>query len=128
MRLLTAIPYRLVSAVQCGAAQRTGLRMLATATQARSSGPVDERESKEIYTTIGIDPNEPKFDKILIANRDRHTFVYTAYVITAAELFRITSWGLFVLIMNFITLPCVSYIETVVVSLEGTEKGGGGSK
>ncbi|CAJ0608481.1 unnamed protein product [Cylicocyclus nassatus] len=69
MRLLTAIPYRLVSAVQCGAAQRTGLRMLATATQAKSSGPVDERESKEIYTTIGIDPNEPKFDKILIANR-----------------------------------------------------------
>lgn len=31
--------------------------------------PIDERESKEIYTTCPIDPSEPHFDKILIANR-----------------------------------------------------------
>ncbi|CAD6189132.1 unnamed protein product [Caenorhabditis auriculariae] len=38
-------------------------------THAKSGRPVDEREGKEIYTTIGIDYDEPKFDKILIANR-----------------------------------------------------------
>ncbi|KJH46335.1 putative acetyl-CoA carboxylase, biotin carboxylase subunit [Dictyocaulus viviparus] len=31
--------------------------------------PVDDREGKEIYTTCPIDLDEPKFDKILIANR-----------------------------------------------------------
>uniref|UniRef100_A0A0K0DJK0 Propionyl-CoA carboxylase alpha chain, mitochondrial n=1 Tax=Angiostrongylus cantonensis TaxID=6313 RepID=A0A0K0DJK0_ANGCA len=33
------------------------------------SRPIDEREAKEIYTTCPIDPDEPKFEKILIANR-----------------------------------------------------------
>ncbi|CAI5455351.1 unnamed protein product [Caenorhabditis angaria] len=43
---------------------------VASAASARTSGvPVDQREGKEIYTTVGIDYNEPKFDKILIANR-----------------------------------------------------------
>ncbi|EYC05257.1 hypothetical protein Y032_0083g1666 [Ancylostoma ceylanicum] len=70
MRLLSAIPYRLVSTLQCGSAQQTGLRMLATAAAAKkAAGPIDERESKEIYTTVSIDPSEPKFEKILIANR-----------------------------------------------------------
>ncbi|CAB3400343.1 unnamed protein product [Caenorhabditis bovis] len=36
---------------------------------ARHDLPPDNREGKEIYTTVGIDYDEPKFDKILIANR-----------------------------------------------------------
>ena len=30
---------------------------------------MDLREGREVYVTDPIDPNEPKFDKILIANR-----------------------------------------------------------
>ncbi|CAP34639.1 Protein CBR-PCCA-1 [Caenorhabditis briggsae] len=44
-------------------------RKNATAAATRPGVPRDEREGKEIYTTVGIDHNEPKFDKILIANR-----------------------------------------------------------
>uniref|UniRef100_A0A8R1I3K2 Propionyl-CoA carboxylase alpha chain, mitochondrial n=1 Tax=Caenorhabditis japonica TaxID=281687 RepID=A0A8R1I3K2_CAEJA len=44
-------------------------RGIATAAATRPGIPLDEREGKEIYTTIQIDHDEPKFDKILIANR-----------------------------------------------------------
>ncbi|KAF1748353.1 hypothetical protein GCK72_024820 [Caenorhabditis remanei] len=43
--------------------------LAASAAATRPGVPRDEREGKEIYTTVGIDHNEPKFDKILIANR-----------------------------------------------------------
>ncbi|KAK6035269.1 hypothetical protein COOONC_27234 [Cooperia oncophora] len=71
MRLLSALPYRLVSALQYGASQAYGVRLLCTAPRVirETSGPLDERENKEIYTTCPIDLNEPRFDKILIANR-----------------------------------------------------------
>nr|CDJ96691.1 Carbamoyl phosphate synthase domain containing protein [Haemonchus contortus] len=72
MRLLSALPYRLASSVHLyGSSHSAGARLLCTAPRVlrETTGAVDERESKEIYTTCSIDPDEPKFEKILIANR-----------------------------------------------------------
>ncbi|VDO43814.1 unnamed protein product [Haemonchus placei] len=72
MRLLSALPYRLASSVHLyGSSHSAGVRLLCTAPRVlrETTGAVDERESKEIYTTCSIDPDEPKFEKILIANR-----------------------------------------------------------
>ncbi|PAV70230.1 hypothetical protein WR25_18572 [Diploscapter pachys] len=40
-----------------------------TVAAAKKNEIVDVREDRDIYTTAPIDPKEPKFDKILIANR-----------------------------------------------------------
>ncbi|VDL83552.1 unnamed protein product [Nippostrongylus brasiliensis] len=72
MRLLSAFPYRLLSSVQKSSPRKFAVRLQSAAAAAvkKDSGPVDERECKEIYTTCPIDLSEPKFEKILIANRE----------------------------------------------------------
>ncbi|KAJ1369924.1 Propionyl-CoA carboxylase alpha chain, mitochondrial [Parelaphostrongylus tenuis] len=65
--LLSAFPCRLSHVIKFNILRRS----LSSAQSAvkEAFGPIDEREAKEIYTTCTIDLNEPKFEKILIANR-----------------------------------------------------------
>lgn len=91
--------------------------------------PIDERESKEIYTTISIDPDEPKFEKILIANRGKllfwcvgnvknvsclavlRRFVYFAHAyVSKCENVSHHTGGLFVLISK-ISITCACYVK-----------------
>uniref|UniRef100_A0A915A7R3 Propionyl-CoA carboxylase alpha chain, mitochondrial n=1 Tax=Parascaris univalens TaxID=6257 RepID=A0A915A7R3_PARUN len=67
---ITGLPLRYVSCVQGGIAQKLAIRSVATAPKSTPAGAHHEVQyDRSLYFLDPIDPNEPKFDKILIANR-----------------------------------------------------------
>lgn len=68
---VTGLPLRYVWYAQGGIAHKLGIRTVATAAP-KSTVSLEHQlvqDDRSIYTLDPINPNEPKFDKILIANR-----------------------------------------------------------
>ncbi|KHN76191.1 Propionyl-CoA carboxylase alpha chain, mitochondrial [Toxocara canis] len=67
---VTGLPLRYVCCVQGGFAQKLGVRTVSTARKSTPAGDHHKVQyDRSFYTLDPINPNEPKFDKILIANR-----------------------------------------------------------